>query len=437
MQASQILIYFPEKSFSEVWEEKIKSIKSFQPQIDENQINTFKNNLNKIFLLDDKVNQLKKYFENNNIEITDNDYESILKNWLNIIKSIIWLFNNAEYIDLTKNNLFNILEKLNNELTLNSYLADEYKYNPRWWTPIHIWKKIIDSNIEELDKLIRIIKLENDKINLIEDIYNKQFKIINDEIFYLKEEVWEKNKIINETSKEQTKSLIWWFEELKDNFSLEERRWLVISIIIFFISISFSIIVLIDSVLPEYTKSFLYNFSWWFVLIILWILLALTEDLDKNKSKTNISKTNIKFLSYPKWINLKNTSIKTIFFWYAFINLYIINTLWWIWKFNSSLFKIEKSYYTLIPISIILFSFLYFSIYQYSKAKQLRIENQNKIAMLHGFQAIKTDLSTWIEKWRFYNNIADVVFSKVYIWKNNNNLPIDKIIEIIKLTKKD
>ena len=47
-----------------------------------------------------------------------------------------------------------------------------------------------------------------------------------------------------------------------------------------------------------------------------------------------------------------------------------------------------------------------------------------------------SDTSTWMEKWRFYDNIANVVFTKVYNWKDvHNNLPIDKLIEIVKLTK--
>ena len=84
---------------------------------------------------------------------------------------------------------------------------------------------------------------------------------------------------------------------------------------------------------------------------------------------------------------------------------------------------------------MLLTTILYFSIYQYSKAKELRIENQNKIALLHGFQAINAnELIT--NKEIFHQNIADVVFTKAYREKNPQNLPIDKVIDLIKISQK-
>lgn len=68
--------------------------------------------------------------------------------------------------------------------------------------------------------------------------------------------------------------------------------------------------------------------------------------------------------------------------------------------------------------------------YQYSKAKQLRIENQNKIAILHWFQALRAEKWDWVENWRFYDNIANVVFTKVYSKKVSNDLPVDKLVEL-------
>jgi len=48
--------------------------------------------------------------------------------------------------------------------------------------------------------------------------------------------------------------------------------------------------------------------------------------------------------------------------------------------------------YLLLPLWVLLSTFLYFSIYQYSKSKKLRIENSNKIALLHWFSAIRADI---------------------------------------------
>ena len=101
------------------------------------------------------------------------------------------------------------------------------------------------------------------------------------------------------------------------------------------------------------------------------------------------------------------------------------------------MFKRDSKYW-LFPFWILLSSFLYFSIYQYSKAKQLRIENQNKVALLHWLQALRSDTTEWMEKWRFYDNIANVVFTKVYNSKEKEqNLPIDKLIEVVNIIKKN
>lgn len=100
---------------------------------------------------------------------------------------------------------------------------------------------------------------------------------------------------------------------------------------------------------------------------------------------------------------------------------------------TESIFDLS-SQYILLPLWLLLSSFLYFCIFRYSKVSQLRIENQNKVALLHWLIAIKADTDEWMSKSRYYDNIADVVFTKVYNSKTaDQNLPIDKIIDIIKI----
>lgn len=253
-------------------------------------------------------------------------------------------------------------------------------------------------------------------------------KKITEENKKLKWKIKEKDEIINTIWEEQTDKLLKWFENLKKDFWFEEKRWLTIAIITFFLSLWFSTIIFIDSIFPELTKRFLYIFFWRFIFIILTILLAIS---DNNKQKKNTP-----FFKIPNWDSIKNTSLKTIFLWYRFIILTQLDYLWRIWENKKSLLDIKTPYYTLIPISIILFSFLYFSIYQYSRAKQLRIENQNKIALLHWFQALRAEPNDWIQKQSFYDNIANVVFTKVYQTKTSKDLPIDKVLDLVTMISK-
>lgn len=50
--------------------------------------------------------------------------------------------------------------------------------------------------------------------------------------------------------------------------------------------------------------------------------------------------------------------------------------------------KFEQFELMLLPVSLLLFSMLWFSVHQYARAKKLRIEQQNKQALIHFMQAI-------------------------------------------------
>lgn len=230
-------------------------------------------------------------------------------------------------------------------------------------------------------------------------------------------------KIIDNTKEEQTDLLIEGFNKIREDFSFEEKRWLMLSFIWFLNLFLLSLIPILDIIAYQYIYKIIF---WWLILItfifIAWsILIAGTalEDQQENEK-----------LSIWQWIKKWWQEICTAILIY-FILITIVKTLW---EPSNSIFNIEMKY-CLIPFWILFSTFLYFSIFQYSKAKELRIENQNKIALLHGFQAINAnELIT--NKEIFHQNISDVVFTKAYKEKNPKNLPIDKVIDLIKISQK-
>jgi len=255
---------------------------------------------------------------------------------------------------------------------------------------------------------------------------------IEKKIENLEDELDEYKNIAINTSKEQTKSLIKWFEDLKKDFWMEERRWLMISFMVF-ISILFLVIIpIIDIFAYKYIYKIIF---WWipFILLLIvwvssgiWIVSMLDDETQEEKNKESF----YIFL----WKNFKKR-------WFIYICILVV--YWFLIKFtwtieipDKPIFNIDTQY-ILFPLWFLFFTFLYFSIYQYSKAKEMRIENQNKIALLYGFQALKSEVEWWYNNQRFYNNIADVVFTKVYNWKwKHDNFPVDKIIDIVNFVNK-
>lgn len=126
--------------------------------------------------------------------------------------------------------------------------------------------------------------------------------------------------------------------------------------------------------------------------------------------------------------------------WLSKVNLYFyllltINTLYFFGIFDLSSLQLFKDHLEIyfIPLEILLFSMFYFSIVQYSKAKNLRIENQNKIAAVNGFYGLKSDSKAYIKD--FLPNISNVLFNKLRSQKDKN-LPIDEIIKLAKVLRK-
>jgi hypothetical protein len=191
---------------------------------------------------------------------------------------------------------------------------------------------------------------------------------------------------------------------------------------------------MIDILFSKYTISI--AFIVFFLSIAFFIIMLILKVLDESNWETNYWFTAFKKILYPTpLILLFILWIFLVFLAKTLVEIHILLKIENPLLFdNITIFSNINPYGIIISLSIILFSFLYFSIWQYWKAKELRIENQNKIALLHWFQAINSNI--WItNKEIFHQNISDVVFTKAYRDKNSQNLPIDKIIDLIKLTK--
>lgn len=290
------------------------------------------------------------------------------------------------------------------------------------WTLLN-WADLRGNTLWEANQFS---KEQQEQIILTDENYidYQEKKRLEEENKKLKKEVSEKNQTLKVTSDKQTNKLLEWFEELKENFALEEKRWLILSFIAFASLLFVSFIPLFDVLAFKYTYKLLF---WWLLWIFTFIcfIVVLIWSIDNEVENEDLSFLHFLKLSFKKW-------------WLAYIIWFIllktltsfIDKVWEPWE---RVFKINLQYW-LLPIWILLVTFLYFCISQYSKAKKLRIENQNKIAMIHGFQALRAETWDGIGKWRFYDNIANVVFTPVFEDKNSANLPIDKVLDLVKST---
>jgi hypothetical protein len=98
-----------------------------------------------------------------------------------------------------------------------------------------------------------------------------------------------------------------------------------------------------------------------------------------------------------------------------------------------SSFNFFTNLYSFIPLNLVLFSTIYFSILQYSKFRNLMVENLNKIAIIDGYLGL-IKMKKDVEIKLFLPNISNVLFSKIDNGKEKN-LPIDEISKISNLIK--
>lgn len=120
-----------------------------------------------------------------------------------------------------------------------------------------------------------------------------------------------------------------------------------------------------------------------FVNFIFLTAIAITLNSLITEKKRNVLK-----ITFDEWITI-------IFLAIVFIGplVYFGHESWVIFtKSGESWIKIvdlqNMKWEFIAPISILFFSLFWFSVHQYGRAKKLRIEQQNKQAMIHFMQAI-------------------------------------------------
>lgn len=184
------------------------------------------------------------------------------KDFRNIDFSLEEINNYWEY-NLVNNNVFE-WENLTDANFQNSDIRNiSFKWAILKWTDLR--NAIYETNQftpEQLESAILTnedYKRYNDKKKLEEE--NKK----------LKKEVWEKSQTLKITSDKQTNKLLEWFQELKENFALEERRWLVIAFCIFISLMFITLIPLFDIFAYQYTYKMIFWWWLWFFWLIIYI----------------------------------------------------------------------------------------------------------------------------------------------------------------------
>jgi len=92
------------------------------------------------------------------------------------------------------------------------------------------------------------------------------------------------------------------------------------------------------------------------------------------------------------------------------------------------------------PISVLFLSVLWFSVHQYGRAKKLRIEQQNKQAMIHLMQAILANDGKVSEENqtfpKFAPFFANAIIHRPFSQDNYDpQLPIDEVRKVIDMAK--
>lgn len=253
-----------------------------------------------------------------------------------------------------------------------------------------------------------------------------------------KEAVKEKNEDFQRKEKSRAKKGI---EKLEEGFSIEEKTWLSRSVIIFlvlsFISLySLFVFLGIDNV------DLLYQRILGFLFVLFMVVVTLRD------YKTNILSSKEKGITkYFNWqllilIPLSLFGLLLLVLLVMFISAIVsgfvtMNTL----LPTDKIIEVESinTPYMVIPFILLLFTSLYFSIYQYSRAKNLRIENQNKVALMHEFNILdlQKESNEKEEKMKsILPKYADIIFSKAIPSKNEKNLPLDEIIRLAEIFNK-
>lgn len=354
--------------------------------------------------LDKRINNHLLFLRWNNDEnldhnfsncIIDDNYSELLS-WIDLTNSD---FSNSELRNVTFNN--SILDWAKFEWA--KFIYSDFWNASMIWTDLRWLEWFNSQNSLNLKQKEEVILTDKDYDNFIK--INKQNKKIENQ-----------SEILESVSDNHSEKLINSFKDLEDKFRKEENNWLEILQITFLTLFLVSLIPILDF--------FFHDIIAYFVFLILFIIIIIfigaffyIKDYEKPTSKQPLKIKNVFYFIITIILTINTVKLT--------LDIKLSNNLFSDW--NIIIFS---------PILVLLSTLLYFSVFQYSKSKKLRIENQNKVALLHWYLSIKATKWDWMDKWRFYNNIANVVFSKVYETKESDkNLPTDQIIDIIKLIK--
>lgn len=261
----------------------------------------------------------------------------------------------------------------------------------------------------------------------------------------------EKDEALEKTSNEQSNEMLDIFSKLQKNYSFEEIVWLMVVLsFVFFIIFLWDLYIWITSV--SLSTAIYYIFAT-ISFFIIGTLYASKKRLSNNK-KVNESSVEYSILEDLRLFYKKN--IKYISSWneihFIFIILWItlflvrINLKQAITDLSSMLCRVnpcssvESTWHIFLPLLFISFSILWFSVHQYGRAKKLRIEQQNKQAMIHFMQAIIASDGKGSNEDRIFPQLApffaNAIIHRPFSQDNYDpQLPIDEVKKVIDMAK--
>ncbi len=231
---------------------------------------------------------------------------------------------------------------------------------------------------------------------------------------------------LKKVSEKQSKDMLDIFKELKQDFSHEERLWLAFGFYIFLILfvIASALISLLSPIISAYANIVLIAV----IFLIIWSLSSDMKDDQKIEPSAIFIATLILISTFFPVIYFFHEAYIAIFWWTSSW-VRIIN--WEMW-----LNQLEN----IVPLTLVLFSVLWFSVHQYWRAKKLRIEQQNKQAMIHYMQAViaqdwKGDKDSALMS-QLAPFFANTIIHRPFSQDNYDpQLPIDEVKKVVDMAK--
>jgi len=373
------------------------------------------------------INTDLRYIEFTNSKIKKADFSLANLKWINFNWSNLeWAI--FMWADLTNAELTNSI--LNES---NFSWADLLKANFDWsnleWA-VFIWAGY---SVWQLSK-----KQQEQAILIKDDLKNyKLTKTLKEQ----RNAISQLNKELKETSDEKTEDFKEWFEKIVEDYSLDERRWLWVIIILFIDIIWIALIPALEhfNIWWKNVLMSLLFFTIFFFMLFLFIIWNWNNKIEVKKEFPWWKKW---FLYWKITFNFICEWIYVAFIWIIILWVTLLPFLTWIENFinslkNNSTQKLLTNwnsidiwnYLCFLTIEIALIAFLYFAVSQFSKAKKIRIENENKVALVDFFQALRANNNPEEMKY-FLPNFANILVSKASTDKKDKELPIDEVVKL-------